>query len=267
MWLPRWLGKRYSLLYEKFENRVFSFNEAESILAGNTAQILSELRRAGAICVFEKKKKRSYRVIEPDLFAFATATQTDVSQIKQGRYWVYLLELVKALKRRYKNRLMGVGVFGSVARGKARQDSDIDVLLIIENLPLSLGARIDDLAVIYVEGEGGGGWEYGDLKKEEQWLKSKGIVVKANFYPLTPEETAKTPPPVILDAALDLIPLYDPEDILKQYINRVKLRLLELKAKRVQVDKEGSYYLDLGLKYGEVVEIWPTQTKIWQKPT
>ena len=254
MWLPRWLGKRYSLLYERFENRVFSFNEAKSVLVGNTAQILSELRRAGAVCVFEKKRKRSYRVVEPDLFAFATATQTDVSQIEQGRYWVYLLELVKALKRRYKNRLMGVGVFGSVARGKARQDSDIDVLLIIENLPLSLGARIDELAVIFVEGERGGG-EDGEFKKEEQWLKSTGIVVKANFYPLAPEETAKTPPPVLLDAALDLIPLYDPEDILKQYINGIKLRLLELKAKRVQVDKEGSYYLDLGLKYGDVVEI------------
>lgn len=253
-WLPKWLGKKYSLLYEKFENGLFNFKEAQNILGENAAQILSELRRAGAVCVFDKKKKRIYRVIKPDLFAFATATQTDITQIKQGPYWVYLLELTKALKRRYKNRLIGVGVFGSVARGKAKQDSDIDILLIIENLPPSLGARIDDLANIYVEGEGGGE-EYGDLKREERWLKSKEIVVKANFYPLTPEETTKTPPPVLLDAALDLIPIYDPEDILKQYINRIKLRLLELKAKRVQVDKEGPYYLDLGLKYGEVIEI------------
>jgi len=49
-----------------------------------------------------------------------------------------LLEiLLKELQKYYGERLFSVVVYGSVARGTHRPDSDLDLLIIVENLPKS----------------------------------------------------------------------------------------------------------------------------------
>lgn len=45
-----------------------------------------------------------------------------------------LPELKAALERRYGDRLVKLVLFGSHARGEATEDSDIDVLAVVENL-------------------------------------------------------------------------------------------------------------------------------------
>ena len=50
-------------------------------------------------------------------------------------YKALIEKLVAALKERYGERFISLVVFGSVARGEMRKDSDIDLLLVIDAIP------------------------------------------------------------------------------------------------------------------------------------
>jgi len=43
-------------------------------------------------------------------------------------------KLVEAMKRKHRDRFISLVIFGSVARGEMRKDSDIDLLLIIDSI-------------------------------------------------------------------------------------------------------------------------------------
>jgi predicted nucleotidyltransferase len=53
-----------------------------------------------------------------------------------------LVELRSALERLYGDRLRGLYLYGSYARGDQRRDSDLDVLIILDRVP-SYGSEID----------------------------------------------------------------------------------------------------------------------------
>ncbi|MEM2876344.1 MAG: nucleotidyltransferase domain-containing protein [Candidatus Bathyarchaeia archaeon] len=64
-------------------------------------------------------------------------------------------------------------VYGSVARGDARFDSDVDVLIISEDLTGSLGSRIRKLYTIEEA-----------LQDELRWLRRHKVYTGLSFYPL-----------------------------------------------------------------------------------
>jgi len=49
-------------------------------------------------------------------------------------YKTVIEKLVEAMKRKYGDRFISLVIFGSVARGEMRKDSDIDLLLIIDSI-------------------------------------------------------------------------------------------------------------------------------------
>lgn len=50
-------------------------------------------------------------------------------------YITLLNNMVKIMKEEFKDDLISVVLYGSVARGDNRNDSDVDLLIIIKNLP------------------------------------------------------------------------------------------------------------------------------------
>jgi len=58
-------------------------------------------------------------------------------------YRSILKALLEALRKRFGDKLISLVVYGSVARGEFRRDSDLDILVIIEGLPKGRFKRQD----------------------------------------------------------------------------------------------------------------------------
>ena len=133
-------------------------------------------------------------------------------------------KITENLKKKYGKRLVSVAVFGSVARGEARKDSDIDLLVVIENPPKSRIERQLEFEEAVR-----------DLENLKDYLIDKGYFIDFSPLILSPEEVEKHPP-ILLDINIE---------------NRLK----DLGAKRVRIGKRWYWILKQDYKFGEVIEI------------
>ncbi|GAB6182742.1 nucleotidyltransferase domain-containing protein [Thermodesulfovibrio hydrogeniphilus] len=154
-----------------------------------------------------------------------------------------LEETLKILKNYYGERLVSVVVYGSVGRGTQRFDSDIDLLLVVKNLPKGRFARIEEFREIE--------------KMLEPFLseaETRGIYTE--FSPLikTPDEV-KSGSPLFLDMIDDAKILYDKNEFFKNFLEDLRKRLNRLGARRIWLGN--SWYWDLKPDYkpGEVFKI------------
>lgn len=139
----------------------------------------------------------------------------------------------------YGERLTSLAVFGSVARGTMRPDSDIDLLLLIQDLPNGRMPRVREFEAVE--------------EKLEPWLeKAAGEGINTILAPVfkTPEELAYGSP-LFLDMTEEVLLLYDRDDTLAGYLEGLRARLKTLGARRIH--KGGGYYwlLKPDLKPGE----------------
>jgi len=140
-------------------------------------------------------------------------------------YKSILKALLDALRRRFGDKLISLVVYGSVARGEFRRDSDLDILVIIEGLPKRRFKRQD----LFMEVE----------KEIEQLIEdlwNEGYYISISPLLRTPEEASRLTP-IYLDMVEDAIILYDRDSFFENILNRLRKRLNELKAKRVRMGK------------------------------
>lgn len=143
----------------------------------------------------------------------------------------------------YGDRLVSVVLYGSVARGTMRHDSDIDLLIVARDLPAGRVNRVKEFeAVEEAVGD--------DIRRAASW----GIHTTLSPIFKTPEEVAAGSP-LFLDMVEDARVLYDREGFFVGHMNRLRHRLAELGAKRVW--KGNAWYWDLkpDYRYGEVFEL------------
>ncbi len=239
LWLPRWLGSAYAQLYGAYGDDLLPFEHAAKVVGnGNAKLVVSLLRRKGWLCVFGRNgRKRSYRLLKPDL-AMSSIAHGGAVIPKQGRYSNLIAILRMALRKRYGNRLRSVAVFGSIGRGSASVDSDMDVL-IVGDFHGDIASRIDELSDVEFSGE---------TEREITWLRTHGVRCHISWFPLTYEEALHFRP-IYLDMTEDAMIIYDVDGLLTKILTMLRSTLKQKGAKRMWLDK-ARWYWTLGQDFG-----------------
>jgi len=158
-------------------------------------------------------------------------------------YITLLNNMVKIMKEEFKDDLTSVVLYGSVARGDNRNDSDVDLLIIIKNLPKDSMLKRIRLFETKVEDK---------LNLDEYW--KNGYYISLSPILKTPEEAEKISP-LYLDMAYDAIILYDKNQFFTKILQKLKERLKELGAERVRIGKKWYWVLKKDSKFGDTVEL------------
>jgi len=224
----------------------FTFSEAKKILSLDESKLsvaFSKLHSRRILLVFDRGRPRLYRLLDPENFLFlASGTVKNYDGIAQERYLKLILDCLRTILKMMD--LESFAIYGSVARGQASKNSDIDILLISEELDGSLASRMERLYRVEEK-----------LKKELVWLRKHGIYTGLSFYPLRKEEAQRFPL-LFLDLTEEAVILYDKNRFLEALLLELKRKLLEHGAKRVFID-EKHWYWDLkpDYKFGERIEV------------
>ncbi|KYH30429.1 nucleotidyltransferase family protein [Neomoorella mulderi] len=152
------------------------------------------------------------------------------------------LEIVSAaVQEVYGNRLVSLAVFGSVARGTPRPDSDIDLLVVADNLPKG---RLKRMA------------EFNRVEEIVQRRAAGFKHIRPDLSPVIKEKQEVLAGSLLfLDLVEDAKIYYDRENFLTLYLTGLKEKLKHLGARRVY--HGGAWYWVLKRDYtpGEVIEI------------
>jgi predicted nucleotidyltransferase len=152
-------------------------------------------------------------------------------------------KLLEETKSFYGNRLVSFVVFGSVARETYRYDSDIDLLIIAENLPKGRMKRVAQFSAVEDR-----------IEPFLESLKKKGINTYISPVFKTPQET-ELGSPLFLDMVEDACILYDKNRFFSKRLERLRNRLTELGAKRVWEGNIWHWVLKPDYQPGEVIEL------------
>ncbi len=130
-------------------------------------------------------------------------------------------KFVEALKREMGQRLLAVALFGSVARGQATEESDIDLLVVVNEKPSN---ALQECLLVRRQVE-----PY-PLRRISPIVTTPEML-RQNFL-------------ILLDILDHGIILHDPEGVLGDLLSRLKRRLEEWGSKKVQLP-DGSWYWQL----------------------
>lgn len=237
----------YAELYVGHRAELFTFRDALGLSksASMAKAGLSVLRRGGALYVHGREGyRRLYRLCDPEVLTLLIAGRLEnLERFEQGRYARLIGLLASELSVEVEG-LRSLVVFGSVARGEAQPESDLD-LLVVADFKASFGRRLEHLVKV----EWGG-----KVSRELAWLNAHGVDTHVSFLPLTPIEF-ESHPPILLDIVYDGVSVYD-DGFFREHGEAFKASLEAMGARRVFLTpKEWYWDLKPGLRLGEVLEL------------
>ncbi len=149
----------------------------------------------------------------------------------------------RLLEEELKENLVAVILFGSVARGEATADSDIDLLVVCETLPTGRFARLGLL-------------ERTDARFEEERLRLRANGIDTRVVPLlkTRQEATRVVP-LYLDMVEDACLLVDRGGFFAEVLARLRARLAALGAERRRRGRLRYWILKRDFQPGETIEL------------
>jgi predicted nucleotidyltransferase len=163
----------------------------------------------------------------------------------QQEYRELVGEFVALLKERFGADLVSVVLYGSVATGTARPTSDVDVCVVIRNLPASLRERTKLITPLLRA-----------LRNRPSYrqLADRGYFPEIMPILYTPDEVRETKP-IFLDMVEDSLILVD-DGTFAAKLTALRDRLAALGSQRVTLEDGTQYWvLKPDLKPGEVVTL------------
>jgi predicted nucleotidyltransferase len=144
---------------------------------------------------------------------------------------------------RYRDRLVSVVLFGSVARGTMRPDSDMDILLVVEPLPQGRTARVREFEDIDRA-----------LEADLELARRSGIQTLLAPVFKTRDEVGQGSP-LFLDMTIEARILFDREGFFDHYLQDLRARMKALGSVRKELG--GGYYwlLKPDWKPGETITL------------
>jgi len=169
----------------------------------------------------------------------------NVEKIPHKIYSSLLEKYCKILYEHFGSKLVGVALFGSIARGDWNKNSDIDLLVVVENWDEKpVWERIRELIKLKKR-----------LRETEEYKKAvkEGYFPIIQHYPLSLKEATKFHR-IYIDMCLDGIILYERNKFLTKLLEKVRQKLSQHGARRITVPGKGYYWILADLKAGEVIE-------------
>ncbi len=145
----------------------------------------------------------------------------------------------QSLLKKFGDNLISLVLYGSVARGTAKEESDIDLLIILKDAPDTYYERLEPVIDI-----------------EISLLKSiSGTAPMFSSLILSKEEAMENRN-IFLDMIDGSVILYDKKDFFKNRLEELKYRLTQLGSRKVTLkDKTWYWQLKPDLKAGEIIEL------------
>ena len=216
-YLNKSLQEAYSRLWSRFGGGVFSFQDATMILGKKVTaalNIMSHLRRRGWLIILGRKgKKRIYKLIDPadGFFALTGIKNMDKFQnkIQSSKYLPVILKTCRLMIKKLEHKLHSIVLYGSIARGTPSAFSDIDLLVIVDDIGNSIGERLDFIYSVIKESE-----------VDIDVLRNHNVFTNISILPLTKKE-AMTFIPIYLDITQDGIILFDKDDFFSRLMTKL----------------------------------------------
>lgn len=139
---------------------------------------------------------------------------TDLKKIAR----LEIMPVVRALQQGFGEDILAIVLFGSRARGDAKEESDWDVLVIARGLPERQIERYRKMKEIL----------------PEKWRGRTSILAK------TPDEFESMLPSIYLEIALDGLILYDPQGYARDHFEKLR-RLIQ--SKGLKREKQGNDFV------------------------
>lgn len=159
-------------------------------------------------------------------------------------YKEFLEKLLGLLRKDFGSDLISLVLYGSVGRGKAKELSDIDLLLILDNPPANYHRRLDRVLKLHRH-----------LEKEEIYKRVKRRLKNDPYlsYIILSKKEAEENRYIFLDMIQDAKILYDRDDFFAKRLKEMESHLRKLGTRRISLE-DGTWYWDLkpDLKPGEV---------------
>ncbi len=251
VWLSRTLVNIYGRLLLSHRAETFTLTDVTAVTGsyGATKVFMHRLRKAGWIYRSRlgsspEARRAAFRLCEPDVgILYSAGIIRDFEKIKQQDYLrligIYTADVLKEIPN-----LKSLVMYGSVARGTANHDSDVDFLVVVDDG--SDPKQVMD-ALIDLEGRG-------RIQREIEWLSKHGMNTHTSVFPMRKSKLEEHPY-LLLDIVMDGITLFD-DGVFRREAERLRGRLRELGAKRIFVE-EDEWFWDLMPNYrlGMVVEV------------